>query len=86
MHGAEEGQQNLQHSGGAAGYYPPEEGGGQGSGLMGRSSGSFHAPEDRTKSSTYPVRELYLLSTLTAAALLRYRCDGGLGHVLRRRD
>lgn len=65
MHSAEEGHsQNLQHSGGggegATGYYPPDESGaGQGSGLMGRSSGSFLAPEDRTKSSTFPLSFIF---------------------------
>jgi hypothetical protein len=42
----------MQHSVPAAGYYPPDEGAGQASsGLMGRSSGSFLAAEDRTKNS-----------------------------------
>lgn len=58
MHAHEEGGQpqhshsHLQHSGGGGGYYPPDEGAGQGSGLMGHSSGSFLGPEDRTKNST----------------------------------
>lgn len=55
MHSAEEGQtpSHLHHSGPAAGYYPPDESAGQGSGLMGRSSGSVLGPDDRTKNSTY---------------------------------
>eukprot|EP00428_Durinskia_dybowskii_P074281 CAMPEP_0170397516 /NCGR_PEP_ID=MMETSP0117_2-20130122/22915_1 /TAXON_ID=400756 /ORGANISM="Durinskia baltica, Strain CSIRO CS-38" /LENGTH=75 /DNA_ID=CAMNT_0010654021 /DNA_START=513 /DNA_END=740 /DNA_ORIENTATION=- len=55
MHSSEEGH-GLHGSGGGgggggAGYYPPDEGAGQGSGLMGQSSGSFVANNEHIKQS-----------------------------------
>ena len=59
MHGSEQQQgSGLGHSQeNTGGYYPPDEshmqGGGTGSGLMGHSTGSFLAPEDRVKSEFF---------------------------------
>ena len=59
MHSSEEGH-GLHGSGGGggaggAGYYPPDEGAGQGSGLMGQSSGSFVANNEHIKQSKYQL-------------------------------